>query len=103
MVHVGRQVETLLPLSLTVARVQAVLKPITKKVESKDGNHQCNARRQREPWAVLHVAVTAAQHAAPTGSGRLDPEAEEAQCTLCNDCAGHLARSIDDQRSQDVW
>src|SRR5205085_9846459 len=57
---------------------QRIAQPIADKVEAHHGEGDHDAREDRQPGIEREVALRVVQHVAPTGRGRLDTVAKEA-------------------------
>src|SRR5262249_46318285 len=76
--------------------VRRVPQAVAKKIESQNEERDRNARKQRQVWRVQNMRAAAVEHRPPAWRGRLDTEAQEAERSFADDCAGHAERGLHD-------
>ena len=85
-----------------LVRIKGIPQAVADVVDRNDRQEDHEAGENRQPGIADEVFLGIAEQIAPTGGGRLDAEAEEAQARFLDDGVSQLERGFDDDRANRI-
>src|SRR6185436_1026373 len=82
--------------------INGVAQRLAEEREAESRNHECEPRRQSEPWRLVEIGVAVMEEPAPARERRADANSQKAQTRLDRDHNRNVHAGEHEDRADDV-